>query len=639
MPVYQIATEADDGTVWRNWATSSSTGSTGAPINLSVTCYADGNFRFFWTPVAQQASFRVWVRNNIGLLVYESGCGALAPDTDNNISLNEPLYERTDGPFTLELYIYRGNIGLCNGDVVAAATASGFDYPDSTTLDNTSKLFIGDTADTGSHPFNGNAWMRFTNINIPQGANILSGTLTLQASLNQGVTSFPLDVKIVAEDSSNPTNPTSYNNYWARTRTSNALTESISVWDPSVNYTYTITSIIQEIVDRPDWVSGNSILMFLEDMDSAYYGSVATGIYILVQDYPSLYAPQLTIEHGIAASGTAAGTSTANAATLWGAKGNAEGQSVADGFGTFTITVVATAAGSSSVEGVGRSNIEAVGTAAGTSDLDDADGRNGKAAVGTAAGTSNADDAPTKIEWVAIGTSSGLSTTAATGISTNQSVGSIAGISAVNGIGSSQAAVIGVSTGVGTASGVAESQAESAGTSVGVADADDAVGLMGWDSIGSSAGINVTSGVGSSEARTIGVSDGLSIVVAEREVLFSSEGTSSGTVIVHAGGSRGLFIVGSATGLAKSVGRILPYQRIWLQDLSERLGVRSASSDSFRFLELNGASIIEPTAFEPDPATYRLSHYYNAVTNTLYRKVVTRNEPGIVVAYWQKVSD
>ena len=58
-----------------------------------------------------------------------------------------------------------------------------------------------------------------------------------------------------------------------------------------------------------------------------------------------------------------------------------------------------------------------------------------------------------------------------------------------------------------------------------------------------------------------------------------------------------------------------------------------------RFLELNGATIIEPTAFEPDPTTYRRSHYYNAITNTLYRKVTTRSQPGITVAHWQKVSD
>lgn len=76
-----------------------------------------------------------------------------------------------------------------------------------------------------------------------------------------------------------------------------------------------------------------------------------------------------------------------------------------------------------------------------------------------------------------------------------------------------------------------------------------------------------------------------------------------------------------------------------LDDLSERRGRQTVGYNPIWFLELHGATIIEPTAFEPDPATYRGTHYYNAITNTLYKKIVTRKEPGIVVAHWQKVSD
>lgn len=77
----------------------------------------------------------------------------------------------------------------------------------------------------------------------------------------------------------------------------------------------------------------------------------------------------------------------------------------------------------------------------------------------------------------------------------------------------------------------------------------------------------------------------------------------------------------------------------FLADLAQRRGRPTPGHDSVRFLELAGGSIIEPTAFEPDPATHRHDYYYNAVTNTLYRKVVTRREKGIVVAHWQKTSD
>jgi hypothetical protein len=77
----------------------------------------------------------------------------------------------------------------------------------------------------------------------------------------------------------------------------------------------------------------------------------------------------------------------------------------------------------------------------------------------------------------------------------------------------------------------------------------------------------------------------------------------------------------------------------FLYDLIRRRGNSTIGGDTARFVELDGGTIIEPTAFEPDASTCRESHYYNVMTNVLYKKVVTRKEPGIVVAYWQKVSN
>ena len=77
----------------------------------------------------------------------------------------------------------------------------------------------------------------------------------------------------------------------------------------------------------------------------------------------------------------------------------------------------------------------------------------------------------------------------------------------------------------------------------------------------------------------------------------------------------------------------------FLQDLIARRGLKRTGESSVRFLELDGATVLEPTAFEPDAATYRGEYYYNAITNTLYRKVVVRREPGVVVAHWQQTSN
>lgn len=48
---------------------------------------------------------------------------------------------------------------------------------------------------------------------------------------------------------------------------------------------------------------------------------------------------------------------------------------------------------------------------------------------------------------------------------------------------------------------------------------------------------------------------------------------------------------------------------------------------------------MEPTAFEPDAATHRNDYYYNAVTNILYKKIITRKYRGTIAAYWQKISN
>lgn len=77
---------------------------------------------------------------------------------------------------------------------------------------------------------------------------------------------------------------------------------------------------------------------------------------------------------------------------------------------------------------------------------------------------------------------------------------------------------------------------------------------------------------------------------------------------------------------------------MFFQELSEKLGKRQGGWNSSWFIELEGGKLIMPTAFEPDPNTHRDDYYYNAVTNTLYKKVVSRKENGITVTTWQKTS-
>lgn len=76
----------------------------------------------------------------------------------------------------------------------------------------------------------------------------------------------------------------------------------------------------------------------------------------------------------------------------------------------------------------------------------------------------------------------------------------------------------------------------------------------------------------------------------------------------------------------------------FLDDLSDRRGRQEVGHNPAWFLEREGAKLIIPTAFEPDPNTYRDDYYYNAITNALYKKIVSRDNNGIKVASWKKTS-
>lgn len=64
----------------------------------------------------------------------------------------------------------------------------------------------------------------------------------------------------------------------------------------------------------------------------------------------------------------------------------------------------------------------------------------------------------------------------------------------------------------------------------------------------------------------------------------------------------------------------------FLTDLLGRRNTSKHGGDCVWYLELAGAKIIEPTAFEPDPNTHRSDYYYNAVDNAMFTK--RKSSPG-----------
>jgi hypothetical protein len=58
----------------------------------------------------------------------------------------------------------------------------------------------------------------------------------------------------------------------------------------------------------------------------------------------------------------------------------------------------------------------------------------------------------------------------------------------------------------------------------------------------------------------------------------------------------------------------------FIADILNRRNKASIGGDTVWFLELNGATVINPTPFEPDPNTHRQEYYYNSADNIMYKR-------------------
>ena len=76
----------------------------------------------------------------------------------------------------------------------------------------------------------------------------------------------------------------------------------------------------------------------------------------------------------------------------------------------------------------------------------------------------------------------------------------------------------------------------------------------------------------------------------------------------------------------------------FLADLYNRRLNNDVGGQGLRIVEPYGGTVLEPTAFEPDPCTCRDDYYYNAISNTLFKRIVVRREYAILSAFWQRIS-
>ena len=132
---------------------------------------------------------------------------------------------------------------------------------------------------------------RFQNVQIPQGATILDAYVEFTSAEDD---SSSTTVAIKGEDSDNPSAfASNVNDMYSRTRTTaNVSWSNIPTWSKNGVYqTPQLRTIVQELVDRSGWSSGNSMVLLFE-------GSVSNGKRQAYHyDGDSVVAPRLRISY------------------------------------------------------------------------------------------------------------------------------------------------------------------------------------------------------------------------------------------------------------------------------------------------------------------------------------------------------
>jgi len=213
-------------------------------------------------------------------------------------------------------------VSLVGSSVVMNFDTSGMKFP--ITVDPTIDLQVGtdtdDLRDTENFGTQGSIFgfgntqfgtgfvdsgARFLNVTVPKGSTIDVAHLTLTVANNQ--TSLDLVSDIFGEDADDPVTFSDQGNFRGRTRTSATVAFDLVDTDYNDNEEVNLTdmaAIVQEIIDRSGWSSGNAMVFFVEDDGSA--AAAASSFSSDQHDDDNAGAPKLHIEY--TAAGAAPGS-------------------------------------------------------------------------------------------------------------------------------------------------------------------------------------------------------------------------------------------------------------------------------------------------------------------------------------------
>jgi hypothetical protein len=132
--------------------------------------------------------------------------------------------------------------------------------------------------------------LRFTPVTIPQGATITTAYLTFRANMTAAT---PGGGRIYGQAADNPPTFTTFGEYDSRVWTSANVHWTPAAWVIDTNYTSPdIKTVIQEIVNRPGWASGNALVLRI-------VADISHDTYAYSYDNVPSYAPTLHIEYTV----------------------------------------------------------------------------------------------------------------------------------------------------------------------------------------------------------------------------------------------------------------------------------------------------------------------------------------------------
>ncbi|MBA7591114.1 hypothetical protein ES708_33265 [subsurface metagenome] len=142
--------------------------------------------------------------------------------------------------------------------------------------------------------------MRFTNITIPKDTNIIEAHLTLHARYTR--TADVVNSRISAEDIDDaPTfadSAAAFDTRWAARTEAKVDWDAMPAWTANVDYdSPDIKAVIQEIVNREGWASGQDIVIFWDDFDGRRTEAAGCRRDGYSYDKSTVFAPKLHIRY------------------------------------------------------------------------------------------------------------------------------------------------------------------------------------------------------------------------------------------------------------------------------------------------------------------------------------------------------